>query len=441
MLQVFSSLVVLLFSLGLDQAYVREYHEVTDKLVLFKSSIVPGLLLLLVANLGLSLLAPGLIADLLFKIDNKHLSFMVALCLVMAFISRFLSLILRMQERGLAFSMSQVLPKLLFLIVIGGFVGLVGKHSLIELVVAHTASYTLVTIVFAWNTRSEWQGVTRTHIDRQQLGKMIKFGAPLILGGLTSWGMMVADKLFLRNYSTFAELGIYSVAASFGAAAIIFQSIFSTVWVPTVYKWAALGVNDDKIDRVTECVLAVVVFIFALCGLFSWLIQFMLPAKYLSVQYIVVSCVACPLYYTLSETTAVGLGVSRRSSLSMLASLSAAIVSFVANFLLVPRYGASGAAIASALAFWSFFLFRTELAIIAWRPLPRVKLYAPTLICLVVATAFARFGAAHHGLFLLIWATVLVGAVLHFRKLLTTGGLSVISEVGAYINSAWKKKQ
>lgn len=440
MLQVVISLVVMLFSLGLDQAYVREYHEVKNKTVLFKASIIPGLLLLLLL-LSICLLVPALISDLLFKVDSQLISFLVALCLLCAFISRFLSLILRMQERGLAFSMSQVLPKLLFLVVIGGYVCFPLKYSLMDLVIAHTASFTMVTVVFAWNTRSEWKWILRETIDRQQLINMLRFGAPLILGGVTSWGMMVSDKLFLRNFSTFDELGIYSVAASFGAVAVIFQSIFSTVWVPTVYKWAAIGVKTDKIDQVTEGVLAVVVVLFAICGLLSWVIPLVLPIKYATVQYLVVACMASPLFYTLSETTAVGLGVSRKSSLSMLASVGAAVVSLIVNYLLVPRYGSAGAAIATAIAFWCFFFFRTELAIMAWRPLARKKLYILTLICLFLAILFAVFGSAYHSFFIFLWAVVLAFSLVFFRKLVNKLLVKIVAAGGLFCEVAATSKK
>ena len=42
MLNVVTGFSTLLFSLGLDQAYVREYHEVTNKPALFKETLCPG---------------------------------------------------------------------------------------------------------------------------------------------------------------------------------------------------------------------------------------------------------------------------------------------------------------------------------------------------------------------------------------------------------------
>ena len=48
MLQVVASFSALLFCLGLDQAYVREYHGHKIKPQLFKSALSPGLILSLI---------------------------------------------------------------------------------------------------------------------------------------------------------------------------------------------------------------------------------------------------------------------------------------------------------------------------------------------------------------------------------------------------------
>ena len=48
MLQVTLSFSILLFSLGLDQSYVREFHEAENKPALLKRAMLPGLILLLI---------------------------------------------------------------------------------------------------------------------------------------------------------------------------------------------------------------------------------------------------------------------------------------------------------------------------------------------------------------------------------------------------------
>lgn len=415
MLQVVTSFCILLFSLGLDQAYVREYHETESKPALLKASLLPGLLLVILV-LVFCLVDPGLISRELFSIESTLISVLVASCILAAFISRFLSLILRMQERGMAFSMSQLLPKVLFLSVIGAYFLLAFDFDLLHLVVAHTISIVAVVLVYGWNTRSEWLLALRQEIDKDKFIALLRFGYPLILGGLAFWGMTTMDKLFLRHYSTFEELGVFSVAASFAAVAIILQSVFSTVWAPIVYKWVAEGVDEEKLNEVTEYVLAAVVALFALAGLFSWIITFILPEKYNEVQYILVACMAYPLFYTLSETTVVGIGVTRKSAYSMAASVIAVLVSVVGNYFLVPIYGAAGAAVSTALAFWFFFFLRTEFSCIVWRKVPRLRLYSLTLVCLVLAIGFTLKGKDFPVLFIVGWLSVLLGGLVAFRK-------------------------
>lgn len=425
MLQVMSSFCILLFSLGLDQSYVREYHDAEHKPALLKASILPGLLLLAI-GLSLCLLVPELISKAMFSIESQSISILVSVCFLAAFISRFLSLILRMQENGLAFSMSQVLPKLLFLVVIGIYIFFSFGFDLLHLVIAHTLSIVAVTVVYTWNTRQELLEASKQKIDLQKLKTMLRFGAPLIMGGAAFWGLTAMDKLFLRSLSTFEELGIYSVATSFASAAIIFQSIFSTIWAPTVYKWAKEGINNEKIDQVTEYVMAAVVFLFVLAGIFSGVISYLLPEKYEKVQYILVACMAYPLFYTLSETTVVGLGITRKSSYAMIAALIAALVNVLGNYILVPTHGATGASVSTAFAFWVFLICRTEFSCIAWRQIPRLKLYATTFICLASAIATSIFAEAYQPIIILGWTSIGIAGLFLFKNTLLTTKLKYL---------------
>ena len=173
MLQVFSSFMTLLFCLGLDQAYVREYHESKIKPRLFKASFLPGFTLLLICSFGLYFSDETLLSNLLYKENNKYLTILSLLCFVLAFCSRFLSLILRMEERAIAYSMSQLLPKISFLTLILCIVWLGLKTNFYSLILAHSLSITLVFFVFAWNTRLVWLRSLSQMIDIEELKKQL----------------------------------------------------------------------------------------------------------------------------------------------------------------------------------------------------------------------------------------------------------------------------
>lgn len=415
MLQVLIGFSTLLFSLGLDQAYVREFHEVNDKPALLKRSVLPGLVLLVI-TLATLLFWGGSLASWLFEIPEWHLSLLITIALLATFISRFLSLVLRMNERGLAFSLSQVLPKLLLLGIIGTYVLTGVDKTLTNLILANTSAFVLVCAVFVFNTRHEWMACITSELDVRRLKSMLRFGLPLILGGVAFWGLTAIDKIFLRTLASFEELGIYSVSVSFAAAATILQSVFSTVWAPTVYKWASQGEGLENVHKVNRYILGLVVIAFSLAGLFSWIITFVLPPEYATVQWIVVSCLGYPLLYTLSETTVVGIGISRRSGFSMLAAVVAFSVNLLGNWMLIPKFGAAGAAVSTCISFWVFFLLRTEFSIYLWRPMPRLLLYGYSILVVIGASVFTLWGTEFSGWMSMFWLIVLVASGVSFRE-------------------------
>lgn len=386
MLQVCTSFFILLFCLGLDQAYVREYHESENKTVLFKVVLWPSLLLGSISLLIITLYDTSIVSKLLYGISSVYLSVLSIICFIVALIARFLSLILRMQEKALAFSMSQLLPKILFLVFVLGVVWFGFSKDSYTLMTANALSLFAAFGVYAWNTRLEWLSAIKVKFDWQQFKLSLAFGLPLVLGGLASWGLNVMDRLFLRSMSTYAELGVYSVAMSIAAVATLISGIFNTIWSPMVFKWISEGnVDYKKIDDISEYVLAAIYFVVVLAGMFSWVLPFLLPKTYVEIQFLICACLLGPLFYTLSETTAIGITIARKTKFSMLASILAMLVSLVCNYILVPLYGASGAAISTALAFWCFYLFRTELSKKVWRDFVTKKAYTVTALLMVLA--------------------------------------------------------
>lgn len=414
MLQIAINFSTLLFTLGLDQAYVREFHETKSKPALFKVVFLPGFLLISIVITFL-LVSGNTISLWLFEIDSYLLSVLVAVAILSSFSSRFLALILRMKEQGLAYSMSQLLPKCLLLLIIGGYVLFSFEKNITNLVLANVLAILFVFIIYAWNTSKEWLLGLKEKIDYQYLRDLLKFGMPLILGGLAFWGLTATDKILLKELSNFEQLGLYSVAVSFAAAATIFQSIFSTIWAPTVYKWAVSDDSLDKIHKVNRYVLLVVIILFCLAGLFSWVVTIILPDSYNTVQWLLISCFGFPLLYTLSETTVVGLGIMRRSGFSMLASLLAFLVNLFGNWWLIPTWGATGAAVSTCVSFWFFFFLRTEFAIYVWRPVPRLSLYTYTIILVIGAVINSMYGKDYTIEMMIFWLAILSSVFFVFR--------------------------
>ncbi len=412
MLTVTISFSLLLFSLGLDQAYVREFHEVKDKPSLLKGVFLPGFILL-TFSLVLLLLIPISISKILFDIESSLLSTLIICGILLSFISRFLSLILRMQERGLAFSMSQLLPKLFFLLLILSFLLFNVPSAFENLLIANILSLFAVFIIFVWNTRAEWMSAMKSLIDKSKQKQMINYALPLIGSGLAFWGLTAIDKFFLRSLSSLSELGIYSVAVTFAGVALVFQSIFSTIWVPTVYKWIAEKVDLKKIKNIMDLVALAIILIWSVAGIFSWAVAYILPVDYENVQHILLLAIAYPLLYSLAESTGVGIGIERKTMFALLATVVALVVNVICNWFLIPIYGAAGAAMGSAVAFSIFFIIRTEASSRLWMSFERYRMYI-FIIMLLTLSLFVNIVDLNN-FHTVIYGFILVCSVIVYR--------------------------
>lgn len=412
--QISVSFGVLLFNLGLDRAYIREYHEWGDIGALLKACFMPGFVLLLLV-MGITLPYDRHISVWLFGLEDVGYYWILVACLIASFVSRFLSLILRMQDRGVAFSMSQVLPKIILLLMLGVLAWPAFSKSFLELEVAYFVSLLSVLFIYTWNTRHDWSLALAANVSHAQVRGLLSYGVPLIFAGVAYWGLDATSSVALRSLSTLSELAVYSVSVSFAGVGVVFQTIFTVLWAPLVYKWVAHGVDMRRVDHVAQQALAVVCAIWVLCGVFSWLADFILPARYVQVKYFMLCCIGQPLLYTLSEVTCVGIGITRKSMLSLWSTLAALIVNVAMSVWLVPKHGAAGAVVSNAVAFLVFFVARTEASAHVWRSFPRARLYVFVGAAVSLSIATLIFGAITPVHFSVVWLAMLPVVLWHFR--------------------------
>lgn len=370
--------------IGLEthQAYVREYHEESNKVSLFKCALVPGIIIYVLVLVFVSLQFFS-ISDLVFGIDSDLLTALLLSGILATFLINMLAHVIRMQERAIVFSITQVVPKLFFLVLITSVLIFDVKSDFKLLLSMNIVSLLVTLLILLWFTRGTWLPGLTGSLNISLLKRMLKFCTPLIIGGFAYWGLTTMDRVFLRSISGFGELGIYSMAGAIGGSLFIISAVFSNMWHPIIYKWAKDGVEPEKIQTVIDYTFLAVTLLWTCFGMLSWLLPYFLPPEYAAVEYIVLACIAMPLFYLLSEATVVGIGITRKSKYATLASVIAFCVNIILNFLLTPKFGASGAAIASLSAFFVFFICRTEFSARLWYSFCRSKIYLITsMYCL-----------------------------------------------------------
>ena len=70
---------------------------------------------------------------------------------------------------------------------------------------------------------------------------------------------------------------------------------------------------------------------------------------------------------------------------ALLATVVALVVNATSNWFLIPIYGASGAAMGSAVAFSIFFIIRTEASSLLWMSFERRRMYIFVILLLLLS--------------------------------------------------------
>lgn len=343
--------------LGYDQAFMREFNEEDNKKRLFFNCAFPSFMFSIVLCL-LIILFKEQISLIIFG-DSKYFTPIVLLgiCMPLFIVEKFLLLSLRMSENGKKYSFWNIFSKLLYLIILIIFIAL-GERSFLcitySLVSAQIITSILILIFDGKNV-----SISTKSYDKELFKKVTKYALPLVPIVVINWAMSSLDTIFLKYFSNFYNVGIYTMAYKFVNIIMIIQTSFCLVWAPISYRWKKENKNNNYYQLVILAMSFIMMEVFALTMLFKPLINIILSSQYHNCIYIIPFLLFYPIFVTVSETTTLGIPFTRKSYLNVIISIISIITNAVLNYILIPKYGAVGAAIATGISYCVFFWLRT----------------------------------------------------------------------------------
>ncbi|NFD29133.1 polysaccharide biosynthesis protein [Clostridium botulinum] len=348
--------------LGMDQSFTREFNAEEDKKSLFWNSLIVPLIFSLILGVFYIIYYKPLSMLMIDTVD-RYIVVILALSLPFAVIDRFNLLLIRMEEKARLYSLFNVISKVINVVILVPYLLYIDK-SFKGIINAGFVSLFFMCIVECFFTREYW--FTKFKLNKALINKMFKFGLPLIPAYVIVWFLNSMDKLAMRQWSTFEEIGLYSAAFKIVAVVDIVKSAFCTFWTPTAFRWYEEKVKEENFMKVSNMLMCFMNFMFVGIVLFKDLIIKLLDASYASSAIIVPFLLLLPIMYTVSESTCLGISFSRKTSYNIIVSLIAAVVNYILNYLLVPKYGALGASVATGIAYTVFFWVRTLISRKLW---------------------------------------------------------------------------
>lgn len=184
--------------------------------------------------------------------------------------------------------------------------------------------------------------------------ELVQFGYPFIFASFAYWLFGSMDRWMLASMHSVEEVGIYSVAFRFASIVLFVSTAFGQAWSPIAMKIRTD--HPDSYRIIYGQVLLLLAFVTLIVGgtlaLFSGeLISLIMPQEYLKSSLpLVILCFAI-IFQSSQQVTAVGISLEKKTYIFARLAWLAAVINFIGNYILIPHFGASGAASATLISY------------------------------------------------------------------------------------------
>lgn len=223
-------------------------------------------------------------------------------------------------------------------------------------------SYTLsnfICCIYAFIVGNVKEVILNFKIDKLLLIKMIKYSIVLIPNTFMWWIINSSDRVMITSFIGNSANGIYAISCKIPTLLSTIVTIFNTAW-----SYSAIKENESNDrDEYNNSVYNGLVMLSVVIGAAMMIIMKPFLAVYVSkmyykawrfTPYLVVGCVFLSIasflgsYYT----------VNKDSKGFLCSSSVAAVVNLALNYVLIPKIGVTGAALATCVSYIAVFFYR-----------------------------------------------------------------------------------
>ena len=360
----YANIAMLVIIVGLDQGFVRFFHEYNEegrKSLFYWCNIIPITIFILV--FGIMTIAGGVGIQILGK-DNYLVFIILGINVIFLIMNRFSLLVIRMQQKAKTYAILNVLQKVIYILVFIMIISIDKYDKYIGLILAITLSNIIITVISMVIEKEFWAWhKVNKNIDQIDIKELLTYSYPYIFTFIITWLFQFADRMTIKIFGSFEDVGIYTGAINIIAIFTIIQTTFNTLWAPIAFEHYNKQPDDRAFYTKANQIMTIIMFAFGVTAiLFKDILAMFLGQSFRTAAYIMPCLIFNPIMYTLSETTVLGINFKKKTKWYMWIGLGSALFNIIGNVLLVPRYGPRGAALSTGLAYILFFALRTNIS-------------------------------------------------------------------------------
>jgi len=184
--------------------------------------------------------------------------------------------------------------------------------------------------------------------------KMLRYGVPTMFGIIILTAFDIIDRLFIKEFLGFTELGIYAVGRKISyILSVSLTSPFMTIWTP-------FSLNIIKQEGHKIIISKIILFLISMFSMVSLCLSLFAPIgipiitsyDYVSASNIIIWLTMCQTCYVASTVFVTSIIVNGKSEYGMYVNVLTLLIGIILNFILIPNFGFLGASIATFLTFF-----------------------------------------------------------------------------------------
>lgn len=338
-------IMIILLTCGLDSAIFRFYYDAENEAE--KKTII-STILLFVFTIGVIIACSGLffaknISDIMFNTDKYSMIITVGLLQIpISLLSAFIFRVLRVKFKakwyagisvvGLFLIISLTIYLIVFLKV--GIIGIFIARIIGELFQA-TAGFI---ITYANYT---------IKIDFIKLKEFLKFGLPLVPGGLSQWSLVYINRYILLFFTNLKTVGIYAVGYKISSVMLIITGAFQLAWSPFAFSILKEPNAKEIYAKVFKYLLIITISIAAFMTTYAYeIILFVTTPKYIEAYILIGILTVCILTIGIYNVLCIGSTIEKKTLNITNSLIIGTLVNIAFGIILIPRFESIGCALA-----------------------------------------------------------------------------------------------
>lgn len=342
--------------LGLDQAYMRFYHEKEngfEKEKLLALCLRINLIIACISSIFIMIFTNS-ISKFITGEENIKITIFLIIAMFSSTILRMNSINSRMEQKIVLYLFQSIaitiIEKLSYILTI------VVAPTYMNAIIIIVTGYFLVSIIMLFiNRKKIFYSLKNT--TKETVKTILKFAVPYLPVLLLSWLNNSIPQLFLKRFVDYSSIGIYSNAVTIANILTILQTGFSVYWSPFAYE--NYKDNKERLRKVHKVITLLIVLLALFVVLGQDIIYILLGEKYRASKLFFAFLLFTPICNTIADTTGIGIMISKKSYFNIITFICNTAVNVCLCLLLIHMIGVAGAAISAGTSAIVMLIVRT----------------------------------------------------------------------------------